>query len=804
MTRAPTSTRSAAPPLFGRDEALSEVDELLARAAGSAGGGLLLVGADGIGKSHLLRATAERARARGFRVRTGRALPEELPTPFSLVRDLLDAPPDDDRRTGASPGNGDSIAALLAPLAVPVAVPERGRTDPGSSDELERLLAPLGNTVVEGLGASREELLGRLEDRFRELARRGPLLLAVDDLDLADASSLEFLKRLATALPETSLALIATLGPRPRVPSGTATAVEALVGTASLRSVTLGPLSVVEVTELVRSILGGADPDPQEVLRWHAETEGNPLFVEQVVRAATGYGPTAASDPATGPQTLTEVLVGRVRALGETERRLLTYAAVLGREFRFATLAAVSGMGEEKVTEHLDRLVRSGLVREKEDEVYEFLSEAVRSEVYTSLTETRRRILHQKIGRALAATPGTSDAELARQFYLGRDDARAVEYNLRAAQSATRAFAFETAAAHLARALEAQRRHHPPDRRAEVRLLTELGRLWDEVGDLPRSEGVLGEALDLARGESGLDLEVGRALLGLAQTRCDKSDYDGAEALVTEASALLVQVGTPRDRLAAHRVAGVVFWRRGDLERAEHHQRAALEIAEEEGTPLERGHALVDVANTMVPAGRARFEPALALYARAAELFRTVGDHGARARVLMNRAVLEYGAGRTEEAFRDLATAIDAAERSRSPIWIGYCQLNFAQWHAELGRPAIARPALERAAQVLAPTGDRLSEQQVAMTRGMIAEADGALDVAEERYEEALALAREMRMASELCEMLFRMAQLAHERGDDPEARARLGEARAAGLVDHRPDFAPRLAALEKALEPVP
>ena len=792
-------------PLVGREEILREVEALLERTRGGQGGGLLLTGTDGAGKSRLLRVVVERASARDLRVLEARALPQDLPAPFSLFRDLLATP----GRSEESPPPFPLEPAGLPPILVPT-LPSVEPTAPSdhvidrptaaAPDELERMLAPLGSTAVEGLGASRDELLGRLHDRLRRLAGEGPVVLAIDDLHFADASSLEVLARLAPDLYELPLALVATCGLAGAVPPSAKPWLDALGRARGVRTAPVGPLSVSEVSELVRSILGGQEPDPAEVLRWHAETDGNPLFVELLVGAETGYGPSVSEQSEAGAITLTGTLLRRAASLDEGERRLLTYGAVTGLEFRLSTLRGVAKLSEEALRESLNRLVAVGLLRARRDDTYEFVSEAVRSHLYSALTETRRRILHRKVGEALVATGEGGDPERARQFYLGRDDPRALEYNLRAAEAATRAFAFETAAAHLARALEVERRLTPNDRRAEVRLLTEIGRLWDEVGDVPRSAEALREAVGLARRPPTAELELGRALLGLAQTECDRSEYDRAEALAAEAQTLLERVGTPRDRMAAHRVQGVVYWRRGDLARAEQHQRAALEIAEAEGTPLERGHALVDVANTMVPAGPARFESALALYARAADLFATVEDFGARARVLMNRAVLEYGAGRPDEAFRDLATALEAAERSRSPIWIGYCQLNLAQWHAEQGQPELARAPLERADRVLAPVGDRLADQQVAMTRGMLAEAEGTLDLAEAHYEDALARARAMRMAAELCEMLFRMAQLAHRRGYDAEARSRAAEARAAGLPEHRPDLLPRLVALEREL----
>ena len=796
--------RVSSPPLFGRGEVLDEVNRLIDRTRAGHGQGLLITGAGGAGKSQVLHSAVARARDRQFRVLTGRALPEDLPAPFSLVRDLLGSV---DHEDDTSPPEGAKAAGLpmfLAPFGGDSAskAPTAQVAHRAASDDLERILAPLGRSTVEGLGAGREEMLGRLGEYFRSLARDRPVLIAIDDLQFADTSSLEFLQRFTLDLPQTPAAVVATVGAGAEVPERTRAAVEALAGSSAFRSLALPPLTVPEVTEFVRWILGGRSPDPQDVLRWHAQTEGNPLFVEQLVRTVTGYGSRSALGPPTTSRDVNEILLDRVQALGEGERRVLTYGAVLGKEFEFVALAAVAGMGEERVTESLDRLVQDGLLREKGGEVYEFVTEAVRANVYADLTETRRRILHRKAGLALEAKGNVSDSELARQFYLGRDDARAVKYNLAAAQSAARAFAFETAIAHLARALEAERRRPDRDPRAEVRFLTEEGRLLTEVGSLPRSEEVLREAVELARSKPGFDLELGRALLGLAHNRAERSEYTSAETLATEASTILERVGTPRDLMAAHRVLGVAFWRRGELQPAEVHQRAALEIAEHEGTPLEQGHALVDVANTMVPMGPTRVEPALDLYARAADLFRDVKDHGARARVLMNRAVLVYASGRTDAALEDIAVAIEAAERSRLPIWIGYCNLNLAQWRAELHQPSLAKPPLERAVEVLAPTGDRLADQQVAMTRGMVAQAEGAFDPAEAHYRDALALARELNLPSETSEMLLRLAQLSHERGNDPEARERLEEARQSGLLDHRPDLAARVDALARALTP--
>jgi len=624
-------------------------------------------------------------------------------------------------------------------------------------------------------------------------------LIAVDDLHFADSSTLDFFQKFAPSLPTAGIALVATLAESTDLPERTREAVERLSGVAGILTIPIRPLNVVETEEFIRWILGGRAPDRNDVRRWHAQTDGNPLFVEQLVRMATGYA-VPANGPDSAAQGVTGMLLDRVKGLGDRERRVLTYAAVLGKEFHFANLSVVAGSGEERVTESLDRLVHDGLIREKGGEVYEFVSEEVRRNIYAGLTETRRRILHARAGRALEGKAGSSDSELARHFYLGRDDAKAIEYNLKAARAATRDFAFPTAASHVARALEAERRRPDRDPRMEIRLLTEQGGLLEEIGLLPRSEELLNEAVALARKQTGADLELGRALLGLAQTLTTRNEYDSAEPLANEGLERLEKVGTARDLMAGHRIIGTIAWRRGEFDRAEHHQRAALEVAEREGTPLELGHALVDVANSLVPVGAAKIEPALELYSRAAALFETAGEFGARARVLMNQSVMEYHTDRPEDAIRDLTKAIEAADRSRSPIWIGYCNLNMAQWQAERHHPELARAPLARAVQALASIGDRLGDQQVAMTEGMIAEAERDYLTAEAQYRAALTMARELQFPAEVSEMLFRLGYLAAQRGARAEARRWLTEARASGVANFRPDFAARLEQLEKSI----
>ncbi len=799
---APTPPGEVVGRLVGRTELSERVLRLLLLTRDErAGRMLVVVGEGGVGKTTVLRSAEATARSLDFLVLTGRALPTDLPVPFGLIGDLLRSEQAERRRSSEAARPTVALPLFAAALDRTSAADDAGRVpadaaDPPAADRLlEHLALP-----AERADLDRSTLFGRLADFFLELAEDRPVVLLLDDLHLADDSSLEFLRRFVPLLDGVPVAIVAAIAPpSDRSPSAAAWC-EVLSSQRDVAFETLRPMTEPELGEYVRLLLGGRDPGHDALMRWFSQTEGNPLLAQYLVRAAMGVAPQV---PAGGGRSdLEELLHAHVSALTEPEQRVLVYAAVLGREFDFATLARASGQEEERLSEILDRLVHGGLLRERGGEVYEFATETLRANVYARLTETRRRLLHAKAAQAIAERGGGPEAtfELARQFYLGRDDSRGVEFNRRAAELAMRAFAFDSAAVHLERALECQRRIAPRDPAAEVHLLIELGRTRDELGDLRRSEEVLLDAVARARALPDREVELALALLGLANTRSDLSQYVSARDLATEAFRILDRLGHARGLMTAHRALGVACWRMGDLPAAEAHQRAGIALAEKDGTPGELGHAMVDLANTLILQGNARTPEAFALYERAAGVFETTQDSSAQARVLMNRALLHHFAGRSAPALADMTAALAAAERSRSRIWTGYCSLNLAQFHVEAGATARAREEIDRAAALLEPLGDQLAHQQATMIRGMIAEADDRLPEAEARFTEALAQARALSLKPEEAEMHYRLAALAFRRGDPETAGRELDEARRAGIGSVHVDLLPRVEELEARL----
>ncbi|MGI0132211.1 MAG: ATP-binding protein [Thermoplasmata archaeon] len=795
-------------PLFGRDDVLDEILRALDAARDGGGRALFLVGQGGVGKTTVLRAAARAARSKGFRVLSSRALPVDLPEPFYLIKALVrESEREQAERRATSLEPPTALPLFVAPYddEVPSTPPPTGSVPETSeaAQEALRLIGRLSNPT-ERVDSSRSSLFGRLSDFFLRLTAHAPIVLAIDDLHFASDSSLEFLREFLPLIESSRIVIVATVSPASEAPERTSPALEALRGLPNAAAIPIRAMSEVELGQFVRWLLHGRDPGRETLMRWFTQTEGNPRFVEHLVRGTTGLGGAAAPLGEGVELDFAEVLRARIRGLGEPEMRVLVYGAVLGHEFDFASLTRACGQEEERLSESLDRLVHQGILREQGGEVYEFVSESARSDIYAQLTDTRRRILHRKAAQAIEARgtlSSTAVYELARQFYLARDDVKALEYNRRAADLSAEAFAFDTAVVFLERAVESSRRLPDRDLATELRLLIELGRYLDELGELRRSEEIFLDAVARARFETARATELALALLGLAQTRSDLSEYASARSLASEAFRILERQGNQRGLLAAHRVLGVAAWRMGDLSVAERHQRAELEIAEREGTPSDRGHAMIDLANTFILGGPARVPEALALYERAAAVFASGEDHSAHARVLMNRALLHHNAGRMPAAVADMQEALRAAERSHSRIWIGYCSLNMAQLRAEEHDPTAARRELTRATSLLEPLGDQLAHQQSVMIGGMIAEEEKDYGAGETAFAEALRLAQQLSLGAEIAEMCFRLARLAFLRGDREGARRFLGDADRAGFTRLRGDLLEDLHRLQDEID---
>ncbi len=414
--------------LIGRDPERKQL--LTALNAAWSGGGTVavLLGEAGVGKTRLLEELALRAGELGGRIVRGRAFESEQVLPFSVWVDALRA-------------DGALFEGPLFEALSPAWRAELSRLAPRAGSE--PAFTPSPESVLR-LFEAITGLLGRV-------AADSPVLLLLDDLHWADDLSLRLLAFVARHLSKASRILIAVTARNEelaRTPM-LQTVLRELSREDLSNTTEVRPLSEPDTAALARALASQKSlEEPGKLAQIWAVSEGNPFVVLEAVRALDHGAPIDGVSRLPVPERVREVVAGHIARLAPFERDLAAIAAVIGREFDFALLAAVSGRDRVSVASAVEQLVAAGVLREKADTLY-FTHDRIREVVYDGLLPQRRAVLHGSIARSLETLYGAEvDAilgQLAFHYARANEPRAAVDYLTRFAENAARAFGLNEA-----------------------------------------------------------------------------------------------------------------------------------------------------------------------------------------------------------------------------------------------------------------------------------------------------------------------------------------------------------------------
>ncbi|MFC5948011.1 ATP-binding protein [Pseudonocardia lutea] len=524
---------------------------------------LLVTGEAGIGKSRLVEELARHVTADGHVVAAGRAYEAGGRPPWGPVIDWLRSGPVSAHLHALDTASLVELARLLPELRAER--PDLPEVLPSAEVGGRRHLL---DAVVRGLTAVRR-----------------PLLLVVDDLQWCDADTLDLCGYLVQSAPSAPVLVTGTLRDDEVGEAHPVTLLRGRLARAGTLSVIpLGPLDRQSTAD-VATLVGEREMSAEVVARLHEETEGNPLFVVEAVRA--GFGTCASRSVAMTP-TVRAVIGARLDRLTPEARRLAEVAATIGREFTVPTLAAAAGRSEDDLTDDLDELWQRHIVRAR-GTAYDFSHDRLRDVTLDSISPARRRTLHRRVAEAIetqhAADLGPVGARLAFHLAGAGLASRAVEAYERAARHAYQVFALDACIALLRRALrllEDLPRSAVRDE-TELRLLTAMGvplvarRGYGAAEVRPCHERALTLHRRLGRCPDP-SLLRGLALHALVRCRFDRAEENG-HALIAAG-----QVDRTA-RVEGDYVLGVTSFWRGEFAAAERHFGEAIARYRREDAP---------------------------------------------------------------------------------------------------------------------------------------------------------------------------------------------------------------------------
>jgi len=683
-----------------------------------------VVGEAGVGKTTLVQRMSSEIRLRTGTILTARALEPDVRPPFGVWVDLV---------------------TQLHQLHV---VPER------AWPRLSRLVPALAGGGMrpeadDGVGSSKYALLDELVAYIRAAAAARPLMLVLDDVQWADHASWDALEHLASAIDHDRLLICLTV--RREDAQQFEASRSRLSRHAIYHEMRLERLTASEVGEWLADVLHQAEREGELAEFLYRYTEGNPLFVVQVLQTLVDEGVLwyggkrwewSTVDALQLPAAVDDLLARRLARLAPSTTQTMTTAAVIGRAFEFELLQRVTELDETVLIDAIDEAIEVGVLdtvrdreRDRERDRFQFAHTLLAEALIRQANPRRVRRLHARVAEVLAAERPTAITEIAVHFDAAGDDGRAFDYAMRSGHAAAAMYALEDAIASYQIAV---RRAPANSERLEARLrLIDVARI---AGKLETATAVCDAAREAIEGDDRLgSVRVARRALQLQllQARNIAGIVSDGHALLADARA----VGAHEDVvliLASIADAHTRLSRRADAEREARAATAEAERLGDDGL----------IADARLRLGAALLETAphesLAEFESARHRFAARNDRYGVIRCLVNSGIAHARRGMGGAAQISYEEAQRAAEEANIPDLGGLAALNLGVLFQKTGNFDRAHAAYAHAERMFAKVHNEARRLAAMYNSAYLSLAQGDAVAAHEMYERVHAIAIEL------------------------------------------------------------
>lgn len=667
-----------------------------------------------------------------------------------------------------------------------------------------------------------------------------PLLLFIDDLHWADRETLDWLLYLLHFDPGAPMLIVGTVREYEIGRDHPFTAFRlALLRAGLLREVLLTPLNETDTGLLAASVAGKA-LDASTAAQIYRDTEGNPLFVVEMVRAGVvdeetggqvdkemgrqvdkgagrqvdkeggrqvdkgasrqvdkemgrqgGYGLGSLSSPALStayvsappslPPKVQSVIRWRLAMLSPDARSLAQTAAVIGRKFSLGVLVRSSDQDEATVLRTLDELWRRQIIRAQGGADYDFCHDAFRAVVYDEIGVIRRRSVHLRVAQALEALLSNeldaASGQIAAHYEQAGEPRSAIAFYRRAAAAARHIYA-NAEAVRLYRHLLESPLQGSLSAQERCAVLLELGEVWQATGYWVKAQAVNQQALDAAERLGDVHLQA-QARRALAEALYLQGYYDEALEQLDKAEQGFQTIGEWRGVVSSLGTAGQIYWFRGDHQRA----RAALEqqhqIAAEIGDRRGMCEALELLG--MVQASLGAWEQSADSCLRAIAMAEALELKPVITRAAITLGNVQLAQMAASEAVGWFLRAGELARQIDDRQAYSWAISNIAMVLAKRGDYRRALTAYRRSLRNAWEIGDRWTACRIIAALATVYERQGEIEQAERLYRKAIDLEWWLGTPGFLAGILASLARLLLEQGRAAEAQ--VFYRRASGMI---------------------
>lgn len=661
-------------PLIGRDGEFDQLCGAIDELRQGRGGIVSLIGEAGLGKSRLIeemrRCWAEDPPS-GSRWISSRGISYDSEKPYGVFQDLI-------RKMSGVDEHDPAILVRERIGRYLEDIPEESRESSRRAVELFLSVDEHSDLPTPDAEKIKHEIFTFIMHNWRKATEQGPQVFVFDDLHWVDSTSVDLLLHLLQLVDEVPLLIICAFRPYRQAPGWQIKTAAETDYPHRYTEIKLDPLSNESSQELINSLLTISElPSSLRDLILQ-KAEGNPFFVEEVVRTLIERGVVVRDEGGSKwvatkdiegvfiPDNLQALLTARIDRLSSEVRRTLQYASVIGRSFYYRVLQLISDM-EADLNKHLNTLQRVELIREaaREPEMeYIFRHELTRDAAYKTILRRQRKKFHLEVGNAIESLfPERTEefaSRLAFHFEQGGDREKAQQYYTMAGDSAAKLYANAEAVKHYSRALDLA---HGRDASSEelIKLYTSRGRVLEVSGRYDEALENYQELESMAKEGEDRKLELA-ALIPQAtifSTPTARINLEKGRSFSERALSLAREL---KDPLAESKVLWnlmLLSYFQGDKSgRTIEYGEQSLAIAREHDFREQLAYTLHDLARSYVQVGEV--QKAVAAMDESRELWRELGNMPMLADNLTSSGYmnLEFGNFQTAQAFTEEALGV--------------------------------------------------------------------------------------------------------------------------------------------------
>jgi class 3 adenylate cyclase/tetratricopeptide (TPR) repeat protein len=703
-------------PLVGREAELAHMVGLLERANAGSGQVLRLVGAAGIGKSHLTADFSLDAVGRDWHVLMGACQSTSRDTAYTPWRDIFRA------LLGMEAGAAQNADVSIAQVSsfVERANPEWLVRLPLLGDLLGLPIPDNATTAAFEPKLRQSALFDLACDIVQAHADEHPLLIVMDDVHWIDEASAGLVLAVARATTTSRVLLLLTQRPA----SADEPVLPHLNALSHHTELSLSELPIAGVAAIAATRLGGAI-NTLALSLVQTVTQGNPFFVEEMLDALReaghlvklGDGQWGVSDGLFNvlqqagfiahdsgrwtlkpnaslsvgdlglPDSIQGAVLSRIDRLPESEKLTLKVASVEGRRFMLDVLLKAHPLRPDanKLVQQIRQLeARDFAMQEGESArpAYLFKHNVTRDVVYDTLLHEQRLQLHRAVAEAVEMLSPDDASQIGYHAFEGEDWPRAMRYQLEAGEQSRRLFANHAGIEHLQKALRAAGQMPDNTRRQRLSIHHSLGEMLTTINRYDEAFDHLQQALVLAEQFDDRDAQA-RACRWIAYAYEFRSEYATALQWIERGLKVLGERETPFTvELLA--IAGLISSRQGNLDQAERLCDTSIATAQTLG--LDGGLAFACSSRALVSYSRGETARAIAYYQQAAALYGSVNNIQGQAMSLNGIGTTYQEMGRWNDAKENLIRAREVFARTGDELHKAIADNNIGELYRQQGQ----------------------------------------------------------------------------------------------------------------------